>query len=99
MKENEDKTLKNSNLKKAIITLLYDQYDIPDMELRDSDDTYVDYIITALIQKNGNICPYKNYDCIGHCKTNNIGCAEGLNIDCNKEVEEIWKEFIDIENE
>ena len=33
---------KNSNLKKAIFTLLYDHYDIPDIELEFSDSTYVD---------------------------------------------------------
>lgn len=93
------KTENVSNLKKAIFALLYDQYDVPDIELRDSDNTYIDYILGALIEKNENICPYKNYDCIGHCDVNNIGCADGIKVDCNRELEEIWRDFIDIENE
>lgn len=94
MKENE---LKESNLKKAIYVLLYDQFDIPDMDINCDEEAYVDYVIDVLIQKNDNICPFKNYDCIGHCKVNHIGCVEGLNIDCNRDKEEVWKEFIKID--
>lgn len=90
------KTENVSNLKKAIFTLLYDQYDIPDMELGDSDGTYIDNIISALIEKNGDTCPYKSYDCIGHCDANFISCANGLKVDCNRKLEDIWKDFIEI---
>lgn len=93
------KTEKVSNLKKAIFTLLYDQYDVPDIEVDCDDSTYVDYIIGALIETNEGRCPFKNYDCIGHCKVNQIGCAEGLNVECNRELEDVWKDFIAIENE
>lgn len=88
-----------NNLKKALYVLLYDQFDIPDMEedVRDSD--YVNYIVSALIEKNENRCPFKCYDCIGKCKDNNIGCAEGLKLDCSRESEEAWKDFIGIEQE
>ncbi|WP_454055642.1 hypothetical protein [Clostridium sp. Marseille-Q7071] len=99
MKKNE---AKNSNLKKAIFVLLYDQFNIPDMEEDCDDSSYIDYIVDALIEKNENICPFKNYDCIGHCKENIIGCADGLigfTDGCNREVEKVWKDFIGIENE
>ncbi|MCC5439512.1 hypothetical protein AL714_07675 [Clostridium botulinum] len=96
MKKNE---VKSSNLKKAIFVLLYDQFDTPDMGESFSDSSYVDYIINALIEKNKNRCPFKCYDCIGHCKNNTIGCVEGLTADCTKEIEEIWKDFIGIEND
>ena len=91
--------IKNSNLKKAIYVLLYDQFSIEDMETDVSGSVYIDYIISALIEKNENLCPFKCYDCIGHCKNNTIGCVEGLDIGCTKEIEEIWKDFIGIEND
>ncbi len=90
---------KVSNLKKAIFILLYDQYDVPDIELDCDDSTYIDYIIGALIEKNERRCPFKSYDCIGHCKTNQIGCVDGLIAECNRDREDIWKEFMQIENE
>lgn len=93
---------KVSNLKKALFVLLYDQHDIPDMELESCDDTYIEYIIAALIDKNEKICPFKNYDCIGNCKTNMIGCADGfagITDGCNREIENVWEDFIGIEKE
>lgn len=87
-----------SNLKKALYVLLNDISDSADLEIRASDEIFVDYIINALIEKNEMTCPFKNYDCIGHCKANHIGCVEGLDIDCNREREDIWKEFIGINN-
>lgn len=69
------------------------------MEVRDSDETYIEHIVNMLIEKNGTTCPFKSYDCIGHCKVNNIGCAEGLSIDCNRAYEDIWEDFIGIESE
>lgn len=86
-----------SNLKKALYVLLYDQFNSTDLESDDSDETYIDYIIAALIEKNERVCPFKNYDCIGDCKVNQISCTEALNIDCNRETEDIWKDFIDID--
>ncbi|OPD28837.1 hypothetical protein AL713_17625 [Clostridium botulinum] len=96
MKKSE---ITNSNLKKAIFVLLYDQFDIPDMEEGCSDSSYVDYIINALTERNENICPFKYYDCIGNCKNNTIGCEKGWVVNCTKEIEEIWKDFIGIEND
>lgn len=87
-----------SNLKKAIFALLYDQYDVPDIELKDSDNTYIDYIIGVLIEKNESICPFKGYDCIGHCEVNSVGCVNGLNADCDRNLESIWRDFIGIES-
>lgn len=88
-----------SNLKKALYVLLYDQFDTDIPEDCKSDELFIDHIVYALIDKNGNKCPFKNYDCIGHCKKNRIGCESGLNIDCNREQEDIWKDFIGIEKE
>jgi len=83
-----------SDLKKALYVLLYDISDSGDLEVRDSDEVYIRHIINALIEKNGKICPFKNYDCIGHCKENHVGCVEGIEIDCNREKEDVWKDFI-----
>lgn len=88
-----------SNLRKALHVLLTDQYDSVDLELRDDDETYTEHIVSALIQSNGNRCPFKNYDCIGHCKSNVVGCADGLDADCKREIEDVWKEFIGIDAE
>ena len=89
----------SSDLKKALFTFLYDQYDLPDLETNESDDSFIDNIISALIQSNGETCPYKNYDCIGKCEFSQIGCMDGLNIDCGKDAEGIWKAFIGIDAE
>jgi hypothetical protein len=43
-----------SNLKKALYVLLYDQSDSGALEVRDSDETYIDHIVNALIQKKWN---------------------------------------------
>lgn len=99
----ENKKLKEigkaNNLKKAVFALLYDQYNVPDIDLNDRDDSYVDYIVEALIDKNKNVCPYKNYNCIECCEINNINCyLQGLNIDCNNEIEKIWRKFIGVED-
>ena len=89
-----------SNLKKAIFVLLYDQYDLPDIELNDNDNAYVDYIIQALIEKNKVICPYKNYDFVENCKTCTENCnGNELSIDCGKDFEKVWEEFIGIETD
>ncbi|WP_454055616.1 hypothetical protein [Clostridium sp. Marseille-Q7071] len=39
---------------------------------------------------------FQNYDCIGHCKENIIGCADGLigfTDGCNREVEKSVEGF------
>ncbi|QUH22235.1 hypothetical protein HYG84_19955 (plasmid) [Alkaliphilus sp. B6464] len=91
--------LKNeiSNLSKALAVLLYDQYDCPDVDCETDEETFVKYIIQALIEKNENVCPFKNYTCVGTCKTSVEKCEEGIRIDCGRKVEGIWKEFIRIE--
>ncbi len=91
------KNMKNeniSNLKKAVYVLLNDQYDVPDLDLRDSSNSYIDSIIGVLIEKNENICPYKNYGCIEGCNTKKSNCIAVLNADCNRELEDIWRDFI-----
>lgn len=85
-----------SNLKKALFTLLFDQYDMPDIEIGDSDEAYVEHIAYALIEKNGDTCPFKNYSCEKHCKENREGCTDGLKINCDREPEDVWKDFFAI---
>lgn len=86
-----------SNLKKALYTLLHDQFETAtDLEVDSYDGIYVDYIVSALIEKNGLTCPYKNYSSTRHCKSNTEKCKEGLKITCGIEEEEVWKNFMDI---
>ncbi|AHM56390.1 hypothetical protein EAL2_c10920 [Peptoclostridium acidaminophilum DSM 3953] len=85
-----------SDLKKALFVLLHDQYDMPDIEIDSDDEDYIDCIISALVEKNGDICPFKNYDCVGRCEANGVGCICGLNIDCDREPEDVWSNFFKI---
>ena len=85
-----------SNLSKALVVLLYDQYDCQDLDCEADEESFVEYIIQALIEKNENICPFKNYDCVGVCKNSVEKCEERLRINCSREAEGIWKEFIRI---
>ena len=85
-----------NNLKKALYVLLYDQYDIPDMNIEFDDETYIGYIIDVLIQQNDNIWPFKNYNCEEICSKSIKECRNGYIICCNRKKEDIWKEFIKI---
>lgn len=84
------------DIKKALFALLYDQFDITDMDIEDSEENYIEYIVSALIKMNENRCPFKCYDSIGKCKINRIGCVEGIKFDCNREIDEVWRDFIGI---
>ena len=86
---------KESNLAKALKIYLYDQYDCPDVHEHD-EESLVEDIIYALIEKNDNTCPFKNYDAMNYCKLNAC-CEYDLNIDCFRECEDVWKEFIAID--
>lgn len=86
-----------SNLRKAIFALLKDKYDTPDLELNSSEDYYIDIIIDALIEENEKTCPFKNYGCIDSCKYCNEKCEDGLNVDCERELQEVWREFAEID--
>lgn len=89
-----------SNLKKALYVLLYDQFDSCDLEVDNSDETYIDYIVNALIEKNKVICPFKNYDCTQNCGLCTEKCSgDELSIDCGKEPDKTWRDFIGIESE
>ena len=88
-----------TNLQKALAVLLYDQFDCPDVEAGFDDDIMVDYIISALIEKNENICPFKNYMAEPYCKRSIEKCETGLMIDCGEEPEFAWKEFIRINDD
>lgn len=83
-------------LKKALYVLLYDQFDVAsDLEDIDApDETYIDYIISALIEKNEFICPFKNYSSSHYCKLGKECNDNDLEIDCGVEAEEVWKHFI-----
>ena len=88
-----------SNLQKSLAVLLYDQFNCPDIEVGESDETMVEYIISALIEKNENICPFKNYMSQTFCKAYKSECENGLTIDCGADVELVWKEFIRIDDD
>lgn len=83
-----------SELNKAIFTLLYDQFDCPDITPDNLDETFVDYIVYALIQKNKSTCPFKDYSAECVCSESKESCYGGLVIDCNREREDVWREFI-----
>ena len=86
-----------SNLQKALAVLMYDQFNCPDIEAGESDETMVEYIIGALIEKNENICPFKNYMDEPFCKDYKRECESGLMIDCCADAKYVWKEFIRID--
>lgn len=86
-----------TNLQKALAVLLYDQYDCPDVEAGFDDEIMVEYIIGALIEKNKNICPFKNYMAEPYCKHSTPECDNGLIIDCGSDFEIVWKEFMRID--
>lgn len=85
-----------TNLQKALAALLYDQFDCPDVEAGFDDDIMVDCIISALIEKNEDICPFKNYAAEPYCSRSIEKCETGLMIDCGADAELAWKEFIRI---
>lgn len=85
-------------LKKALYVLLYDQFEDVASDLEDidaPDETYIDYIISALIEKNEFICPFKNYDSSHRCKLGKKCNDNDLEINCEIEAEEVWKHFIE----
>ena len=85
-------------LDKALFVLLYDQFDCSDITPHELEDSFVDYIIYGLIEKNNKICPFKNYSCEKHCKSYAEACiTTSLDADCNQELEDIWREFISIQ--
>ena len=86
---------KEHDLNQALAVLLYDQYDCPDaFENLGNEKILIEYIIYALIEKNGKTCPFKNYSCLGSCEEANESCEIGLEIDCDRELEDIWEDFI-----
>lgn len=87
-----------SNLKKALSTLLYDQFEtVLDLEVDASDEAYIDSIILALIEKNESNCPFKIYGSTYSCKLTADKCKDiGFKVDCGNEEEKIWKHFMDI---
>lgn len=88
-----------SNLQKALAVMLYDQFDCPDVEAGQDDEIMVEYIINALIEKNENICPFKNYMAEPYCSRIIEKCETGLMIDCGADPEYVWKEFIRINDD
>ena len=86
---------KELDLHQALAVFLYDQCDCPDVfESVGDEERLIGHIIYALIEKNGKICPFKNYSCLGSCKKADESCEIGLEIDCDREFEDIWKGFI-----
>ena len=88
-----------SDLKKALAVLLYDQYNCPDVDEDNHDETFVEDIVFALIENNGTICPFKNYGGEQDCECYKKSCNEGLDFDCEREPDDAWKSFIGIEKQ
>lgn len=88
--------MEGNNFKKAVFMLLHDQFDVPDLNLDDSDESFVDSIVYTLIEQNENLCPYKIYSCSSVCK-NSTECTNELKLNCSKEAEDVWREFIEIQ--
>lgn len=78
--------------------LLYDQFEtVTCLEVDAHDETYIDYIVSGLIEKNGLICPFKNYGSGYYCKLTTEKCKDvGLKIDCGIEKEKVWRHFMRI---
>lgn len=85
-----------NKLYKALHVLFYDQSVSSDLEVSEDEDEYVDYAVDLLIARNGDICPFKNYSCEPMCNTNTEKCLSGLKCDCDREITDVWKEFIGI---
>ena len=83
---------------KALQVYMYDQYDCPDVFEHD-EDSLIEDIIYALVEKNEGTCPFCNYDCLGSCPTATVDCENSLKITCWKEPEIIWNSFIFNESE
>lgn len=82
-------------LNRALYVLLYDQFESAvDMDLDMGNEDWVDYIVSALIEKNDAICPFKDYDCVESCESSTEKCKEGLLVTCDIEIESIWKKFM-----
>ena len=95
VKEYEEEATKiRVPLNKALYVLLYDQFESVDMDLEMDDKCWVDYIVSALIEKNDDICPFKNYDCVKSCESSMEECKDGLLVTCDIEKENIWKKFM-----
>lgn len=88
-----------SDLKAAVFTLLYDQYDINNLDIEDSDEAYINAIKDILVSKNEWVCPFKNYNCECYC-SNYKNCNKAGNIlDCGLEPEFVWFNFMNIKDE
>lgn len=86
---------KELDLHQALAVFLYDQCDCPDVfESVGNEELLIEHIIYALIEKNGQICPFKNYSCLGSCEDSNESCENSLMIDCDRECENVWRDFI-----
>ena len=96
VKEYEEEAAKiRVPLNKALYILLYDQFESAvDMDLDMDDERWVNYIVSALIEKNDAICPFKNYNCVRHCESSMEKCKDGLLVTCDIEIESIWKKFM-----
>lgn len=85
-------------LDKAIFTLLYTQFDCPEVTQNGLEDDFTTYIIYALIEKEGDTCPFKNYSCEKLCKNYTESCLTvDLRANCSREMEAVWREFINIQ--
>ncbi|WP_105614950.1 hypothetical protein [Vallitalea okinawensis] len=83
-----------NKFKKAVHVLLFDLTDTGDLETDDSEEYFIDYIIQALLERNENTCPYKNYDAKRYCPNSKNCGKDRWDIDCNQEKVKVWTDFI-----
>lgn len=79
-------------LKKILLVLLMQLTDTGDLTVDSDDECFAETIYRALTEIEPETCPFKNYDCKELCNLNK--CEEGIRARCNREMTDIWKEFI-----
>lgn len=83
-----------NKLYKALHVLFYDQGVSSDLEVSEDEEEYIECTVGLLVARNGDICPFKNYSCECNCSKHKEKCLEGLKCDCDRDIEDVWKEFI-----
>lgn len=85
----------SNKFKNAVYGLLDSLTDTVDLEANDDEEYFIDAIVEVLIQRNGDTCPYKNYGSEVHCQNRDNCGRDRFDIDCNKEKEEVWNDFLE----
>lgn len=85
--------MKEITLRETLVLFLYDQCeDVNDLSSKSCDEHFIDIMINHL-SKDGT-CPWKNYCCNQICNWNDKCGDDRFDIDCGKDHEEVWRDFI-----